>query len=426
MQEEIYSLYFKTNLWKCLNCYNDVDSNRRKTIMTVFGVSVYPDLSPMSEINEYLHLASKYGFTRVFSSMFSVEGTNEEIIDYFREFIKCAHECGMRVSLDVNTSFLTRLGQSYDDISLFHEIGCDIIRLDGSYGVEKDIIMTRNPYGIQVEMNASSSGAREIAYFKEHGVPEDRVLVCHNFYPQRYTGLKWNNFLETNRKLRPYGYRMAAFVSSNNKNTHGVWDARDGLPTVERMRGLPIDLQVRIMLATGDVDDILIGNAYASEAEFQAIAEVMKPARPIEDSPIYKRLQAYGSDLSRFKECKRLKVIPEPDITDIERGNLFDLIPQADYGDSSEWIWRSRMGRMVNADRPIPPKHYDGETFPAGSVVVVNDNYRHYSGELQIVKIPIANDGQRNLIGHLAPGEMMMLELINDGDIVEFMEYQGY
>ncbi len=394
--------------------------------MTVFGVSVYPDLSPMNEISDYLHLASKYGFTRVFSSMFSVEGTNEEIVDYFREFIRIAHECGMRVSLDVNTSFLTKLGQSYDDVSLFHEIGCDIIRLDGSYGVEKDLIMTQNPYGIQIEMNASSSGAKEIAYFSEHGVPKDRVLVCHNFYPQRYTGLKWKNFLDINRKLRPYGYPMAAFVSSNAENTHGVWDARDGLPTVERMRGLPIDLQVRIMLATGDVDDILIGNAYASEAEFRAIAEVMKPGKPIENSPIYQRLKAYGSDLSRFKEVKKLKVILKDDITEIEKGNLLELIPQADYGDSSEWIWRSRMGRMVNADRPIPPKHYDGEFFPAGSVVVVNDNYRHYSGEIQIVKIPIANDGQRNLIAELAPGENMMLELINDGDIVEFYEYKPY
>ena len=56
--------------------------------MTEFGVSVYPDLSPMNEISDYLHLAAKYRFTRVFSSMFSVEGTNEEIVDYFREFIK--------------------------------------------------------------------------------------------------------------------------------------------------------------------------------------------------------------------------------------------------------------------------------------------------------------------------------------------------
>ena len=136
--------------------------------MTELGVMVYPDLSPMSEIKKYLRLASKYGFTRVTSSMLSVEGTNQEIITYFTELNQAAHELGMKVSLDVNTNFLKRFNQSYDNLSLFHEIKCDILRLDGSYGAEDDYIMTQNPYGIQIEMNATSSNVeKEIAYFHE-------------------------------------------------------------------------------------------------------------------------------------------------------------------------------------------------------------------------------------------------------------------
>ena len=73
--------------------------------MSEIGVSVYPDLSPIEDIEAYLKLASKYGVTRVFSSMFSVEGTNEEILDYFRNFIRIAHENHMEVSLDVNPQF---------------------------------------------------------------------------------------------------------------------------------------------------------------------------------------------------------------------------------------------------------------------------------------------------------------------------------
>ena len=33
----------------------------------------------IEEIEEYLRMVSKHGFTRVFSSMFSVEGTAEEV-----------------------------------------------------------------------------------------------------------------------------------------------------------------------------------------------------------------------------------------------------------------------------------------------------------------------------------------------------------
>ena len=49
---------------------------------------------------------------------------------------------------------------------------------------------------------------------------------------------------------------------------------------------------------------------------------------------------------------------------------------------------------------------------------MVNDSYKHYSGELQIVRIPIRNDGQRNLVARLAENETDLLDLIQDGDIV--------
>ena len=39
---------------------------------------------------------------------------------------------------------------------------------------------------------------------------------------------------------------------------------------------LPLDLQARMMLATGDVDNLLIGNAYASEEEFKGLQEVVQ------------------------------------------------------------------------------------------------------------------------------------------------------
>lgn len=395
--------------------------------MQSLGVTAYPDLSSMEDIKQYFHLASRYGFTRVVSSMLSVEGTNKEIIDYFQKFIEEAHHYGMRVSLDVNTSFLRRLDQSYENISLFHKLGCDIIRLDGSYGPENDYIMTQNPYGIQVEMNASSRLVeKEIAYFAQKGVGPERVCTCHNLYPQRYTGLKWKDFLEKSRMLRKYAYPVAAFVSSNAPNTHGVWGAEDGLPTVERLRGLPIDLQARVLLATGGVDDIIIGNAFANEAEMEALAWVAKRAKSLENSRIYEKIKAYGPITVPFGPCKKLKVILEPDITSMERENLLDLVPQLDNGDSSEWIWRSRSGRLINADRPIPPRVYEGDHFAKGSVVIVNDNYRHYSGELQIVREPIVNDGKRNLIARLAPGEEMVLDLIEANDLVEFYEYKAY
>jgi hypothetical protein len=100
---------------------------------------------------------------------------------------------------------------------------------------------------------------------------------------------------------------------------------------------------------------------------------------------------------------------------------LFEMYPQSDYGDSSEWIWRSRMGRLFQRS-DIVPRPMEGETFEVGDVVMVNANYRHYMGELQVVRIPIANDGTRNRVGHLAPHEEELLALIADGACVRFVE----
>ena len=37
-----------------------------------------------------------------------------------------------------------------------------------------------------------------------------------------------------------------------------------------------------------------------------------------------------------------------------------------------------------------------------GDVVIVNDEYNRYKGELQIVLMDMENDGRKNVIGHLS------------------------
>ena len=388
--------------------------------MSQFGISVYPDLSTAEEIREYFRLASKYGCTRVFSSMFSVEGTNEEIVDYFREMIRDAHENNLLVSLDVNPGFLDKLGVTCDDISLFADIGCDIIRMDLPFGKEKDLVLCQNPYGIKIQLNASMGIEGELAYLKEHGVTGEQLLLGHNFYPQRYTGLKWKSFNETNASLKKYGYPIDAFIASHAENTHGVWDAVDGLPTVEMMRDYSADLAYRI-LETAGIDMIMFGNAYASEEEFRAIDHVRHCSRPLSESPLSSLFKGFEAMLPKDSSDIVLKVIPDEGITDMEKFLLFDYFPQSDFGDSSEWIWRSRTGRFGNENRPVPHRRIEESFFERGDVVIVNDNYKHYSGEIQIVRMPIRNDGQRNRVGKLAENETVLLDLIKDGDMVTFI-----
>ena len=394
--------------------------------MITLGVSVYPDIRPLDEIVSYLQLAAKYGYKRIFTSMFSVEGTPEEVLAYFRDLDAAAHELGMEVALDVNPECLSRLGATPSDLSVFAGIDADILRMDGAYGPEENYEMLCNPYGIKIEYNASSLETSAIEELVARGVDKQRILACHNFYPQRYTGFRWDKFQQVNARLAPLDIRVGAFVSSQAPGTHGVWDATCGLPTVERLRDYPADLQARLMAATGNVTDILFGNAYASEEELAAVAEALTPVAPKATREEGRKvLEALGfvPDGADGGGRPQVKVRVEPlyDLTPVEREILFDFFPHVDFGDSSELIWRTRIERMVFAREAIAPRRHVGSHFQRGDVMIVNDNYKHYAGEVQVALEPIVDDGTRNLVARIDEEEMMLFDLVNDGDAVVFL-----
>lgn len=384
------------------------------------GISVYPDLDDIKNIKEYIKLASKYKFKKVFSSMFSVEGNSEEIQDYFKELIDYAHKYNMVVALDVNTMLFEKLGATSKDLKVFSDLGVDILRMDINYGTDEDLLLINNPYGIKIEFNSSFISIVDLI---EKGADPNKFIVSHNFYPQRYTGLKWDTFLKTNAEIKKNGpVRIGAFISSNNKNTHGVWDAKDGLVTVERLRDLPIDLQARILIASKNVDDIMIGNAYASESELKDLSMLINESKKVNNDPILKNIiDSAMIDLDRNRLIK-IKVNLDKDISDLEKDILLNFYPHISLGDSSEWMWRNRLPRFTysKSDYKIVPRFYGEKEFQYGDIVIVNDNYKHYAGEIQIVLLPMKNDGQRNYLGSIVESEHMILELVNDLDIIEF------
>ena len=382
--------------------------------MTEYGISVYPDLKELSEIKYYIDLASSYGCKYVFSSMWSVEGSKEEIIAYFKDLGKYIQSKNMKLALDVNHQFLTKLEVEADDLSLFKEIGCEILRMDVPYGNENDNKLCQNEV-IEIQFNASFM---EGEYIDRLAKINNNVSVCHNFYPQRYTGMKWEKFLETNKQ---FNVPIYAFASSQNENTHGVWDARDGLPTVEMMRDYPLDLQARLLIKGGS-DVVIIGNAYASEKELAGLKEVCSEYKVDENNPAILMMKKLGNrdELPEFEN--NILKIDLAEISEIERKILFEFYPHSDVGDSSEWIWRSRMPRYIYKNDCIEARKDDRQYFEVGDVLIVNDNYKHYAAEVQIALRPLINDGARNYVGHINNDEQVLLNLIKEREVIIFKE----
>jgi uncharacterized protein len=185
-------------------------------------------------------------------------------------------------------------------------------------------------------------------------------------------------------KFRRYNLNTMAFVNSHEA-TFGPWPTQDGLCSLEDHRDLPIATQVKHLVLTGLIDDISVGNAYASEKELAAMAE------------------AFNADYPT------LKVDVAEGITEDERICLFDNL-HGYRGDRSEYILRSTMTRIYYKDKPFPA--HDTHDMTRGDILIDNVGYGQYKGETQIALKEMKNDGRVNVVGKIAADELFLLDFL--------------
>ena len=352
--------------------------------MKQLGISVYPEHTTKEKAYAYIRKAGSLGFKRVFTCFLSVTESKEDTIRNFREFCDVAHEAGMIVSADTNPEVFRKLDATPYDLSVFHEIGLDIIRLDGHFGDVEDIAITHNPYGIRIEYNAS--GTIAIDNLIRCGADAENMCFCSNFFPQRHTGMGLDRYIELTKRYHDANMRVASFVSSQQENTFGPWPVYDGLPTLEMHRDLPIDLQLRHLNAINLCQDMLIGNCFASDEELEILAQ---------------------TDLTKIN----LKIELEEGISETEK-KIIDWDRHQHRDDCNDLIIRSSWPRVEFRGQNIPVRKRSEKLFHRGDVVIVNDNLEHYRGEIWVLLKDIELSDEYNVVGHLAPHEDILLEWI--------------
>lgn len=359
------------------------------------GISLYPEHSTPERDKEYIRMAGKYGFQRIFTCLLSTgDKSKETLIKEFVDTIDTAHEYGFEVILDVAPSVFTKLGASYENLSPFKEMHADGIRLDEGFDGIKEAAMSYNKEGLKIELNASTDPSYVANVMNHHPVP-DKIITCHNFYPQKYSGISLEHFNYCNREMKRHGLNVAAFVSSNCENTFGPWPVNEGLCTLEMHRGLPIDAQVRHLMATRMVDDVIIANAYASEEELKACASVT-PGKLMFGLKLEKKLSQTEHDILYFEQQHIVR------------------------GDLSEYMMRSTWPRITFAQASIPAENT--RDLKRGDVVILNDGYSRYKGELHVILKDMPNDGRKNVIGHIPECEKVLLDYIEPWKLFGFTE----
>lgn len=371
--------------------------------MHKLGISVYPEHSTPEKDRAYLEQAAAHGFSRIFTCLLSVNKSPEETVEEFSAFVSAAHDLGFEVAADTNPAVFRHLGATPEDLSVFERMGLDIIRLDGNFGEMGDRLITRNPQGIKIEFNASSDVTLD--HLIAHGADPANIVVCHNFYPERYSGLSWDVFSRFNEKWRALGLRTAAFVSSNNDPTFGPWPVAAGLPTLEQHRGLPVDVQLRHLIATEMIDDIIVGNAFASEDELASMAACDLTRTTVTVQTGRELCANERLALTGFAHCGRADASAYFIRSSWPRMAFKD----AGAGDAGAGMM-SVEGAQAGADKSIPAVPCEKSCFTRGDVLVVNDNLKHYRGEVEVALCDIPNDGERNLVGRIPDEELMILD----------------
>lgn len=348
--------------------------------MNKLGISIYPDKSVLEEDINYINMANKHGFKRIFLNLLTVQ--DEDSLNKFKGVVKLARELDMEVVADVAPAVFTDLKIDYKDLKVFYDLGLTGIRLDLGFSGNEESIMSFNPYGLKIELNISG-GTKYIDNIMSYMPNKDNIIGCHNFYPHKYTGISRKHFIDATKRFKEYGLRTAAFISSN-VGAFGPWVVNEGLPTLEEHRNLPLEVQAKDFFNTGLIDDVIISNCYASEEELKTLGNINK-------------------------DILTLNVNLIDNLPETERNILLGEL-HFNRGDVSEYMIRSTQSRVKYKDHNfelLNPKNME-----KGDIIIESSLYSHYAGEMHIVLKDMENSGRTSVVGKVVDEEIYLLDHI--------------
>lgn len=349
--------------------------------MRKLGISVFPQHVELQASLDYIELAAKHGFNRIFTCLISAN--DKEEFSKLEVICKRAKELGFEVIADVDPGVFESLGITYRELEKFKEIGLAGLRLDMGFSGAEEAMMSFDDTDLKIELNISN-GTRYVENILSYRPNLANIVGCHNFYPRKYTALSREHFLKTSKQFKDLNIRTAAFVSSTS-GEFGPWFVVDGgLPTLEEHRGLPIAVQAKDLWNTGLIDDVIVGNMFASEEELQSLAA-----------------------LNRNELELTVEFLPETTATEKE---LVLTQKHFNRGDVSDYVIRSTMTR-VNYKQFDFPTH-DTDTIERGDITVDNNGYERYKGEMQVALRKMNNSGNTNIVARVIPEEKYLLDSI--------------
>ncbi|GAB6168350.1 MupG family TIM beta-alpha barrel fold protein [Clostridium carnis] len=352
-----------------------------------FGFSVYFGLDNTKEENiQLLKEAYKLGFTRIFTSLHIPEANYEVLKAEVREFFSIAKEYNMDIISDISPNTFKFLDLKNMDLNGLKDMGVKTIRIDFGY-TEKEISeMSKNPYNIKIQLNASTITEDFFKALDKENPNYENIDALHNFYPRVGTGISEECMIEKNNMLRERGIKACAFVQSNNRKRSPL---KDGLPTLEDHRGKEVREAANHLFALGNTSIFI------------------------------------GDSLPNIKELKELSSL-NPEVVELlintktDNEFILDLLKEtySSRPDSARDAIRAAESRLLLKGNKIKPENTVDKKY--GDITIDNEGYMRYMGELQILISEQKADKRTNVVASILHNQHYLLKYINRGKKFKF------
>ena len=283
-------------------------------------------------------------------------------------------DAGFRVIADVSTETCELFGET-DLTALAKRLKLWALRIDYGFTTEEIRDMAQI---MPIVLNASTTdpqGARTVFYGGK------QVFALHNFYPRPETGLDEEMLLETTGNLQEAGIKVQAFIPGDSLLRGPIFE---GLPTLEKHRGVLPSAAFADLCLTYHMDDIFVGDPGISEKEQQRIGLF----------------------------CEK-GILSVPAELDADNQWLYDV----DFTcriDSPRGLIRLEESRTTYKPEKAPEEK-GAEKRCRGTITIDNGAYGRYAGEIQILRRDFPPEKRVNVIGQVPPNACLLLDLIKGG-----------
>ena len=391
------------------------------------GVSLYPGLDTDREKSLLLlQKAAALGYSRVFSSLHIPESNAASLREEALYLFAFAENLGLEVIADVSPLTLKILDIPELTPERLKQLHITTARFDYGIGTKTIADFSRE---MNVQLNASTARSVQLHALLKANVDFSRIDGQHNFYPRLHTGLSSETIQRQNALLHRHDISAGVFAASRTGRRGPLYA---GLPTMESLRGIAPCDAAPILTAIG-CDSLIIGDSNPAPEELQALADpetlakanarysrkALPPKKEWQpDAPLPLHIHVLSeTPFIRSLLSRSYTNRPDPAADVIRaaesRGVTKTLDIKPERNESRLIIEMPKEYATVFAGPQHLANGKKSSLLPVGTVLLDNNSYGRYKGELQILNAPQPMDSRSNVIAQVTKEDVPLLSLIS-------------